>query len=130
MRLQIAARAQRTLDVQYLLFRQDDTGQLLLGALLAAADRGVRVRLLVDDAEMVGSPSLIRLLAANPNIEIQVFNPFAIREAPAFLRWAEFIAANRRLNYRMHNMVLIGDNAIAVTRGGTLRTVTSRRARR
>jgi putative cardiolipin synthase len=116
-RQQVAARAERTLDVQYFQLQQDDTGKLLLQALLEAADRGVRVRVLLDDAEAFDTGSAIRPLAAHPNIEIRIFNPFVVRRAPAAFRWAEFVVGGRRLNYRMHNKLFIGDNAVAVTGG-------------
>jgi putative cardiolipin synthase len=114
---EIAARATRTLDVQYFLLQQDETGKLLLASLLDAADRGVRVRLLIDDAQAFDKGSAIRPLAAHPNIEIRIFNPFVVRRDFTVLRWAEFAVANQRLNYRMHNKLFIGDNAIAVTGG-------------
>lgn len=114
---EIAARAERTLDVQYFLLQQDETGKLLLGSLLEAADRGVRVRLLLDDAEAFDKGSMIRPLAAHPNIEIRIFNPFVVRGELGVLRWAEFIVGSARLNYRMHNKLFIGDNAIALTGG-------------
>ncbi|HEX9300734.1 MAG TPA: phospholipase D family protein [Casimicrobiaceae bacterium] len=114
---EIAARAERTLDVQYFLFKQDETGKLLLESLLEAADRGVRVRLLLDDAEAFDKGSMIRPLAAHPNIEIRIFNPFVVRGELSVFRWAEFVVGSRRLNYRMHNKLFIGDNAIALTGG-------------
>ena len=114
---QIAAKAERTLDVQYFLLRQDDTGKLVLQALLDAADRGVRVRLLLDDAEAFDAGSAIRPLAAHPNIDIRIFNPFVVRRELSLFRWAEFVIGGRRLNYRMHNKLFIADNAIAVTGG-------------
>ena len=116
-RQEIAAKAERTLDVQYFLLQQDDTGKLLLQALLEAADRGVRVRLLLDDAEAFDVGSAIRPLAAHGNIEIRIFNPFVVRRELSVFRWAEFVVGGRRLNYRMHNKLFIGDNAIAVTGG-------------
>ena len=115
--LEIADRAERTLDVQYFLLRQDDTGKLLLESLLRAADRGVRVRLLLDDAEAFEVDSVFRPLAAHPNIQVRIFNPFVVRRELTPLRWAEFAVGSRRLNYRMHNKLFIGDNAIAVTGG-------------
>jgi cardiolipin synthase C len=117
LRMQIAAKAERTLDVQYFVLQQDDTGQLLLGALLAAADRGVRVRLLLDDAFGFDSDSKIRPLAAHPNVEIRIYNPFVMRQQLAFLRGVEYILEAGRVNYRMHNKLFIADNAIAVTGG-------------
>ena len=114
---QIAEKVERTLDVQYFLFQQDDTGQLLLNAMLAAADRGVRVRLLLDDAQDFDAGSKIWPLAAHPNIEIRVFNPFVAHKGFGFLRGAEYLLDAWRLNYRMHNKHFIGDNAVAVTGG-------------
>jgi putative cardiolipin synthase len=75
------------------------------------------VRLLIDHAQAFDVGSAIRPLAAHPNIEIRIFNPFVVRRELTVLRWAEFIVANQRLNYRMHNKLFIGDNAIAVTGG-------------
>jgi putative cardiolipin synthase len=115
--LEIAEKAERTLDVQYFLLREDDTGKLLLESLLRAADRGVRVRMLIDDAEAFEADSKIRPLAAHPNIEIRIFNPFIVRRELTPLRWAEFVVGSRRLNYRMHNKLFIGDNAVALTGG-------------
>ncbi len=80
LRMQIAEKAEKTLDVQYFVLQQDETGQLLLGALLAAADRGVRVRILLDDALGIDGGAKIRPLSAHPNIEIRVFNPFVARQ--------------------------------------------------
>ncbi len=115
--VEIAQKTQRSLDVQYFIFQQDDTGQIMLNALLAAADRGVRVRLLLDDAHDFDTGSKIWPLAAHPNIEIRVYNPFVAHKWFDFLRGAEFLIAGQRLNYRMHNKLFIGDNAIAITGG-------------
>ena len=91
LRLRLADAAERTLDVQYFVLQQDDTGQLLLQALLQAADRGVRVRLLLDDAEAFDAESMIRPLAAHPNIHIRIYNPFVARRPLAILRGAEYL---------------------------------------
>ena len=115
--MSIAEKAEQTLDVQYFTLQQDDTGQLLLGALLAAADRGVRVRLLLDDALGIDGGTRIRPLAAHSNIEIRVFNPFLARQEFGVLRGIEYLLQFGRLDYRMHNKLFIGDNAIAVTGG-------------
>ena len=95
---EIAAKAERTLDVQYFLLQQDDTGKLVLQALLEAADRGVRVRLLLDDSEAFDAGSAIRPLTAHPNIEIRIWNPFVVRQELSLFRWAEFVIGGRRLN--------------------------------
>ena len=117
MRMGIAEKSERTLDVQYFVWQQDDTGSLLLGALLAAADRGVRVRLLLDDALGIDGDAKIRPLAAHPNIQIRVFNPYVTRQEFVFFRGLEYVLQTGRLNYRMHNKLFIGDNAVAVTGG-------------
>jgi putative cardiolipin synthase len=117
MRMSIARKAEKTLDLQYFLLQQDDTGRLLLGALLDAADRGVRVRLLLDDALGIDGGTAIRPLVAHPNIEIRVFNPFAAPQELVLLRGVENVLQAGRLNYRMHNKLFVGDNAIAVTGG-------------
>ena len=83
-RMQIAQKAERTLDVQYFVLQQDETGQLLLAALLGAADRGVRVRILLDDALGIDGGAKIRPLSAHPNVEIRVFNPFVTRQELTF----------------------------------------------
>jgi len=120
LRLQIAEKAEKTLDVQYFVLQQDDTGQLLLGALLDAADRGIRVRILLDDALGIDGGATLRPLAAHPNIEIRIFNPFLARHEFAFLRGLEYLLQVGKLDYRMHNKLFVGDNAIAVTGGRSI----------
>ena len=120
LRLQIAEKAEKTLDVQYFVLQQDDTGQLLLGALLDAAARGIRVRILLDDALGIDGGATLRPLAAHPNIEIRIFNPFLARHEFAFLRGLEYLLQVGKLDYRMHNKLFVGDNAIAVTGGRSI----------
>jgi putative cardiolipin synthase len=116
-RMQMIDAAERSLDLQYFIFRQDDTGRLLTGALLRAADRGVHVRVLIDDGAMIPGDSQIRLLAAHPQIEIRTFNPFIYRGDSALLRAVEFVVSHRRLDFRMHNKLLVADNAGALIGG-------------
>src|ERR1039457_5843645 len=75
-RVQMIEAAERTLDLQYFIFRGDETGGLLTEALLRAADRGVRVRILVDDGATVAGDEQILALNAHHAIEVRVFNPF------------------------------------------------------
>jgi cardiolipin synthase C len=117
LRVQMANRAQRTLDVQYFIFKDDDTGQLLMSAMLQAASRGVRVRILMDDTEARGQDDRVALLAANPNVEVRLYNPFYYRGSVALLRYAELALTASRLDYRMHNKLFVADNAIAITGG-------------
>src|SRR5437870_642673 len=74
-RLELARRAERSIDVQYYLIQDDVIGRTLLRALRDAALRGVRVRILVDDLYTAGTDALLRALAAYPGVEIRLFNP-------------------------------------------------------
>lgn len=116
-RMQMINAAERTLDLQYFIFRGDETGRLLTDAVLHAADRGVRVRALIDDGETVAGDEQISALAAHPSIEIRIFNPFAYRGHTTLFRAIEFMFDASRLDYRMHNKLLVVDNAIALIGG-------------
>ena len=117
LRVQLANRAQRTLDVQYFIFKDDDTGKLLMSAILNAASRGVRVRVLIDDSEARGKDDRVAPLAANPNVEVRIYNPFYYRGPVALLRYAEFALTMSRLDYRMHNKLFVVDNEVAIVGG-------------
>lgn len=117
LRMQMINAAQSTIDVQYFIFRGDETGKLLTGALIAAADRGVRVRILVDDGDTVEGDEQISLLTAHSSVEVRLFNPFAYRGHIEFLKGAEFMLNAARLDYRMHNKLLVIDNSIALMGG-------------
>ncbi|MBI3545108.1 MAG: phospholipase D family protein [Gammaproteobacteria bacterium] len=116
-RMQMINTATRTLDLQYFIFRGDETGRLLTDAVLHAADRGVRVRILIDDGETLSGDDQVTALAAHPRVEIRIFNPFAYRGGAQFFRGLEFMFNAARLDYRMHNKLLIMDNAIALIGG-------------
>jgi len=105
--------AQRTLDVQYYIWDNDISGTLLLEALLDAAQRGVRVRLLLDDNGIAGLDPALSALAANPNVEVRLYNPFKQRAFKPIGYLTDF----RRLNRRMHNKSLTADNAAAIVGG-------------
>ena len=118
-RVGLAQRATRTLDVQYYAIFNDESGTLLLGELIDAARRGIRVRLLIDDLHGSAQGLDLTLLASVPGIEVRVFNPFAGRGfAPA--RLLEFIADGERLHRRMHNKAWIADNVGAIIGGRNL----------
>ena len=117
LRMEMAQAAERTLDVQYFLIQSDDTGQLLIEALLKAADRGVRVRVLLDDAGSFGRDAQIRTLAGYPNVQLRLFNPFAYRGNVGIAHTAEFLSDATRLNYRMHNKLFVVDNEISIVGG-------------
>ena len=116
-RVEMAALAEKTLDVQYFIIQSDDTGRLFIESLLAAADRGVRVRILLDDSNAVGRDAEIGVLTAHPSIELRVFNPFSYRGPVEFMRAAEFALNEARLTYRMHNKLFVVDNELALIGG-------------
>jgi len=103
----------RTLDLQYYLWDQDETGRLLALHTLQVADRGVKVRVLLDDIGLQGRDSMIAALDAHPNIEIRIFNPFSNRGFHAL----DFLTDIDRVNHRMHNKTVIMDNAFAIVGG-------------
>jgi len=116
-RAQMIEASERTLDLQYFIFRGDETGRLLTEALLRVADRGVRVRVLVDDGATIAGDEQILALNAHPAIEVRVFNPFAYRGHANFLRAMEFLFNGSRLDYRMHNKLMVADNTVALIGG-------------
>lgn len=116
-RMEMINAAERSIDLQYYIFHGDETGRLLTDAVLHAADRGVRVRILIDDAETLPGDEQITALAAHRSIEIRIFNPFAYRGHSEFVRGLEFTFDEPRLDYRMHNKLLVIDNALALVGG-------------
>ncbi len=116
-RVEMADAAERSLDLQYFILRSDDTGRRIADAVLRAADRGVHVRILVDDGETVAGDEHIALLDAHPNIEVRVFNPFIYRGHNKARRAIEFMIRSDQLDYRMHNKLFVADNAMALVGG-------------
>lgn len=116
-RLALAERAERSLDLQYYIYRNDISGRLLTAALLHAADRGVRVRLLLDDMYVAADEAAIIGLDAHPNVEVRLFNPFRLRGNNPLGRLTEFLGDKDRLNRRMHNKLFVADNQLAITGG-------------
>ena len=111
-RLLIADLAERTLDAQYYLITNDDIGYVFIGALLQAADRGVRVRLLLDDIQTQGYDAGMAALDSHPNFEVRIFNPFGVRGSAA-ANFADF----GRINRRMHNKSMTADNLVTIIGG-------------
>jgi putative cardiolipin synthase len=116
-RLVLADKAERSIDLQYYIFRNDNTGKLLAQHLLAAADRGVRVRMLIDDVTSDEAKPMFDALDAHDNIEVRRFNPFNTHQPNALSRAAQMLLEFRRLNRRMHNKSFIVDNKVAVIGG-------------
>ena len=106
-RLALADAAQRSLDVQYFIWNKDLAGKVLLERLFRAADRGVRVRLLLDDLGTMPSDAILLTIDSHPNIEVRMFNPVAMRS----LRVLGMVADFGRINKRMHNKSFIADGA-------------------
>lgn len=115
-RLLLADLATETLDAQYYLWNDDASGKLLALHLIEAADRGVRVRLLVDDVFTIDSDTKIAALNSHPNIEIRIFNPWKDRGS-LLRRLTEYIGSSERLNQRMHNKLFVADNHVAIVGG-------------
>lgn len=116
-RLALAQRATLTLDVQYYLFHNDTTGKLVAATLLAAAERGVRVRVLIDDIDTADKELGLATLDAHPNIEVRLFNPFHTRSTNLLVKGWQALREGDRLNRRMHNKAFIADNQLGITGG-------------
>ncbi len=116
-RVTLIRHAQASLDLQYYLVGDDDTGHLLMRELSRAAQRGVRVRLLIDDFYTEGMDRLLLGLAAQPNIEVRLFNPFAGGRSSAVGRMVNMAFDFARLNHRMHNKLFVADGAMAIVGG-------------
>ena len=112
-RMALARAAQKTLDLQYYIYEIDTTGSALLGEVIDAADRGVRVRILMDDIHTGKQDKVWAALDSHPNIEVRIFNPFANRKA----RWLEILWDFGRLNRRMHNKQITVDNLVSIMGG-------------
>lgn len=112
-RMVLAQAAERSLDVQYYIWHDDLTGRFFAEALLRAADRGVRVRVLLDDVGVRADDENLLSLDAHPDIEIRLFNPVASRSFSNLGMLSDF----SRVNRRMHNKSFIADNQRAILGG-------------
>ncbi|SKA75459.1 phospholipase D-like domain-containing protein [Enterovibrio nigricans] len=111
-RLAMIESASNSLDLQYYIFRDDETSQLLVWRIYEAAERGVKVRLLLDDMQS-RKDSDIAYLNAHPNIEVRLFNPHQYR----YLRMLSWVTDGDRLNRRMHNKSMTADGVVSVVGG-------------
>lgn len=112
-RVALAETAQRSLDVQYYIWHEDVAGMLLLDALRRAAERGVRVRLLLDDNNTKGMDPALAAFNAHPNVELRLFNPFPNRSARVWGYMRDF----SRVNRRMHNKSFTADGVATIVGG-------------
>ncbi len=116
-RIALADHAAHSIDVQYYIFHNDATGRLMAQRLLTAADRGVRVRILLDDINVAGKDRELAALDAHRNIEVRLFNPFYSRDRSWLSQGLQILLDGRRLNRRMHNKSFIVDNDVAIVGG-------------
>lgn len=116
-RIGLARRAERSLDVQYYHLRNDRAGHLLLRELRDAAERGVRVRLLVDDFYAAEIDELLRGLSSYEHVEVRYFNPLPLRSGSPVVRLLLSPGDFERHNHRMHNKLFVADNAMAIYGG-------------
>jgi putative cardiolipin synthase len=112
-RLALADAAQRSLDVQYFIWNKDMAGKVLLERLFRAADRGVRVRLLLDDLGTMPGDRELLAIDRHPNSEVRMFNPVALRTP----RLLGMVADFGRINKRMHNKSFTADGQISIVGG-------------
>ncbi|SFV24677.1 phospholipase D family protein [Pseudidiomarina donghaiensis] len=112
-RVLLARQAQFSLDVQYYIWRNDRTGTLLFEALHEAADRGVKVRLLLDDHNTAGLDATLIGLQSHPNIEVRLYNPLRLRRP----RFINYLVDFKRVNRRMHNKAFIADEQVLISGG-------------
>lgn len=112
-RVRLLQSAEKSIDLQYYIWHDDLTGRTLHNQLLEAADRGVRVRMLLDDLDTAGKDQILRLIDAHPMVEIRLFNPFANRKR----RIADLAGDTRRINRRMHNKTMTADSLVTIFGG-------------
>lgn len=114
-------RAEKTLDLQYYILQADLTGKFLIDRIIAAAERGVRVRLLVDD--WYGTKELdgwLTIMELYPNIQVRIFNPYGMHRSHSLDRPLKMAFGPKRLKGRMHNKAFIADNSVAIVGGRNL----------
>jgi putative cardiolipin synthase len=119
-RLRAIDSATQSIDLQTFLWTFDTVGTAVLDHLLAAADRGVGIKMLIDDSFLLGEDGILLEIAHHPNIEYRVFNPFKRRPSGVATRQALNLAEFHRLDHRMHNKAMIVDNRVAIVGGRNL----------
>lgn len=112
-RLHLIGSAEKVIDIQYYIWHDDSVGKIMQYYLLKAADRGVKVRLLLDDMDTAGKDERLLALDQHPNIQVRTFNPFPNRNS----RWKDFLTAAVRVNHRMHNKTITADRSASILGG-------------
>ncbi|MBK0063291.1 phospholipase D family protein [Acinetobacter sp. S54] len=112
-RIHLIRKAQHTIDLQYYIWQNDYVGQLMLKELVKAADRGIKIRLMIDDQNGNKLDQTLRALSQHPNFQIKLFNPYQFRN----FKIIDYLFRFKQINHRMHNKLIIADDTIAVTGG-------------
>ncbi|WP_455598037.1 phospholipase D family protein [Acinetobacter pecorum] len=112
-RLYLINKAHHHLDLQYYIWKDDYIGNMMLAQLLKAAERGVKVRLQIDDQNGTQLDDKLLALSQHPNIQVKLFNPYKFRK----LRALDYGFRMKQVNHRMHNKLIIADGTAAVTGG-------------
>ncbi len=115
-RLILADAAEKSIDAQYFLWKNDEAGKVMMQRLLAAAERGVRVRVLIDDSMTESDPEYLALLGAHPNIEVRLYKPFGPKHK-SLLRWVDYAAHMKVIDRRMHNKLYLVDGSMEIIGG-------------
>jgi putative cardiolipin synthase len=113
----LADAAEKTIDAQYFLWKDDDAGRIMMQRLLAAAERGVRVRVLIDDSMTESDPEYLAIFGAHPNVQLRLYKPFGPRQKSTVMRWIDYVADLKVLNRRMHNKLYVVDGSMAIVGG-------------
>jgi putative cardiolipin synthase len=116
----LADHAMKSLDVQYFIWTADNVGRLAMESLMDAADRGVKVRVLVDDFLLDIPADLLSALDGHPNLEIRIYNPNTSTGVGSARKYWNLVTGFRAVNQRMHNKALIVDGLFAITGGRNL----------
>jgi putative cardiolipin synthase len=109
--------AERSLDLQYYIFHGNITAKLVVDRLLAAADRGVRIRLLIDDWNIQGKDFILAMIDMHPSIEVRIFNPIGGFRSSYLSRPFHYLFGEKRIKNRMHNKAFVVDNTVAIVGG-------------
>lgn len=116
-RLRLLRAATRSIDLQTFIWEDDAVGLALVREALAAADRGVQVRVILDDSFLAHADPMLHALGEHPNIRYRIYNPLAIRGGDEKMRELENLADFARINHRMHNKLLVVDGRVAIVGG-------------
>jgi len=116
-RLIAADAAEKTIDAQYFLWKDDAAGKVMMQRFMAAAERGVRVRVLIDDSMTDSDPQYLARFDAHPNVEVRLYKPFGPRHKSLGMRWVDYLVDLPTMNRRMHNKLLLVDGSVAFVGG-------------